>query len=108
MALLNAYNVNPTVAVFVMSNFRGVIDVVADGVVVVGEAPSGSVNITLEGGTSGTIGYIKLPNGGFFAFADGALTTNGSLVVDCGVGAELAVTVAGAPCRVVSRPLGNA
>ena len=82
--------------------FKSYINVTQDGVVIIGNASAGTMNVTLEGITTAEIGYIT-SSGSFHPYTDGAVTGDGATVVSCGMGTQLAVNVVGAPCKVMTK-----
>jgi hypothetical protein len=82
--------------------FKPYIEVTQDGIVIIGNSPAGVMNVTLEGITSAQIGYIT-SSGSFHPYADGDQTGDGATVVGCGIGTQLAVSIVGAPCKIMTK-----
>lgn len=90
-----------------MAIFQSEIAVAVAGVVTIGSSPYGSVTVFAEGSTTATFGYLNSA-GTFVAFANAEIAGNGAIVLDCGRGTELAVTVVGVPAKIITRGIRNA
>jgi len=83
-----------------MNNFKFKDKATEDGLRILGDAPAGSMSITMEFGTKGILGYLN-SEGGFVSYAGGIIKPFDPVIVDCGEGATLAVLVMGAPATIV-------
>jgi hypothetical protein len=84
-----------------MSIRKKTVTVAGAGVVDLGPATLGSMNVTTSG-TGGTLGYRDPVSNAFTAYADGVMVASEAKVVDCGSGTLLAFQASGAGAVTVS------